>query len=249
MRVLREGEKRPQMFLEDFEELARSAPETVQLEFIAGRLEVRPVPDREHLTALMKITDAFRHARPELDLHLSRRVKVGGHAFGRAWLEGALAPTGYFVDGEEWADPSGILMAVTVTMSTDRRDPVALREAYAWAEIPVFLVVDRTDQSAVVFFDPVEGRYRSATMCAFGDVLRLPRPVGVDLRTAAFERLEEGPTGPVRVTTEIAAQTLADLRHAHGGGTDEELVRRAVIEAAWRSGRSEAAATPGEEQT
>lgn len=82
-------------------------------------------------------------------------------------------------------------MAVTVAMSTDRRDPVALREAYAGSEIPVYLVVDRTDRSTTAFFDPVDGRYRSAAMCAFGGALRLPAPVGVDLRTVAFEGLGE----------------------------------------------------------
>lgn len=196
------------MFLKEFEDLARAAPETVQLEFIDGRLEVRPQPDRGHLTALLRISDACRHLRPDLDLHLSRKVKVGEHASGRAWLEGALAPTGYFVDSDEWADPGGVVMAVTVLMSTDRRDLISLRRAYAGAGIPVYLVVDRADRSATVFFDPADGRYRSATMCAFGSALRLPEPVGVNLRTAIFEGLEEEPAGPVRVTTEIAAEYL-----------------------------------------
>lgn len=222
------------MFMEEFEELARAAPEMVQLEFIDGRLEVRPQPDTRHLTSLTRINDACRHLRPELDLHLSRKVKVGEHASGRAWLEGALAPTEYFVDSDEWADPGGVLMAVTVAMSTDRRDPISLRMAYAEAGIPVYLMVDRADRSVTVFFDPVDGRYRSATMCAFGNALRLPEPVGVNLRTAVFEGLEEEPVGPVRVTTEIAAEYLSDLREAQGAGTDEELVRRSVMEAARR---------------
>ncbi|NGO14925.1 hypothetical protein G5C60_46885 [Streptomyces sp. HC44] len=125
---------------------------------------------------------------------------MGERASGRSWPDGALASAGYFADGGEWADAAGVLMAVTVAMSTDRRDPVALRDAYAAAAIPVYRVVDRADRSATAFFDPVDGRYRSAAMCAFGGVLRLPEPVGVNLRTAFFEGLVEEPAGPVRVT-------------------------------------------------
>ncbi|MDO0935107.1 Uma2 family endonuclease [Streptomyces sp. DG2A-72] len=239
------------MFLTEFEELARVAPEMVQLEFIDGRLEVRPTPDGGHLKALERITDACRHLRPELDFHQSRGIKVGEHASGRAWLDGALAPARYFAndaDGAEWADPDGVLMAVTVVMSTDRRDPVALREAYAAARIPVYLVVDRADRSAAVFFEPMDGRYRSATMCAFGSMLRLPEPVGVNLRTAVFDGLEEEPAGAVRISTEVAAQYLADLRQAQGAETDEEAVRKAVMEAARRIQARERTDVSGQEE-
>ncbi|MFE1308640.1 Uma2 family endonuclease [Streptomyces sp. NPDC058755] len=240
------------MFLDEFEELARAAPEMVCLEFIDGRLEVWPTPDRGHLTALMRITDACRHLRPELDLHLSCRVKMGEGGSGRAWLDGALAPADYFdgdaTDGGEWADPDGVLMAVTVAMCTDRRDPDALRDAYAMAGIPVYLVVDRADRSATVFFDPMDGRYRSATMCAFGNTLRLPEPVGINLRTAVFAGLAARPGGPVRVTAEIAAERLADLREAQGAGSDEEAVREAVMEAARRIRPHETSDAIGQEK-
>jgi len=226
--------RRPQMYLNEFEELARAAPEMVRLEFIDGRLEVAPTPDTAHLAVLQRIADACRSLLPELDLHRSRKAKVGEHAAGRAWLEATLAPARYFMDADEWADPDGLLMVVTVVMSTERRDLTALGDEYAAAGIPVYLRVDRADRSATVFSDPVDGRYRSATMGAFGRTLRLPEPVGVDLRTSVFEGLDEQPAGPVRVTTEIAGQYLADLREALGVGTDEEAVRGAVMGAVRR---------------
>lgn len=50
--------RRPQMSLEEFEELSRGAPEGVKPEFIDGRLEVHPLPDRAHLTAIARAGDA-----------------------------------------------------------------------------------------------------------------------------------------------------------------------------------------------
>lgn len=46
-------DERPQMSVEEFEELARVAPETVTLELINGKLEVKPVPDGDHGEIIM----------------------------------------------------------------------------------------------------------------------------------------------------------------------------------------------------
>lgn len=42
------SEHQPQMPVEDFEELDRWAPETVRLEFINGKVIVKPMPDDNH---------------------------------------------------------------------------------------------------------------------------------------------------------------------------------------------------------
>ncbi|MEU0358505.1 Uma2 family endonuclease [Streptomyces cyaneofuscatus] len=44
---------RAQMSVEEFEQLARTSPETVTLELINGKLEVKPVPDGDHDTLVV----------------------------------------------------------------------------------------------------------------------------------------------------------------------------------------------------
>lgn len=39
---------RPQMLVEEFEELARHAPESARLEFLNGKIGVKPMPDGNH---------------------------------------------------------------------------------------------------------------------------------------------------------------------------------------------------------
>ncbi|MEU2559497.1 hypothetical protein ABZ626_09210 [Streptomyces longispororuber] len=61
------GDGRPQMPVEDFEDLVRSAPETVRnrLVFTEGRLEVEPLPDGVHGAVVMLLLRQCVHQRPE----------------------------------------------------------------------------------------------------------------------------------------------------------------------------------------
>lgn len=67
----------PQMPVEDFEELARSAPETVSLEFVNGRLEVKPMPDQLHGAMVMWLLTACMKQRPGLALYPGRASRSG----------------------------------------------------------------------------------------------------------------------------------------------------------------------------
>lgn len=87
----------PQMSVEDFEELARHAPETVTLEFINGKLEVKPVPDGDHVTIFMWLLRQCMRHRPELDLHPEQGLKVGAYRKGRTRPDGSLGPVGHFM--------------------------------------------------------------------------------------------------------------------------------------------------------
>ncbi|MGH2577386.1 MAG: Uma2 family endonuclease [Streptomyces sp.] len=177
---------RPQMLVEDFEELARTAPETVMLEFIDGKLEVKPVPDGDHDEILMWLLKRCMQHRPELSLYLERGLRIGGYRKGRARTDGALAPDGHFGGKGEWADPDGVLMAVEVTShdpDTDRRDRRDKRDGYASAGIPVYLLIDRDTCTVTVYSDPEGGTYRNRTSRPYGAVVEIPDPVGITLET------------------------------------------------------------------
>ncbi len=115
-----------QMSLEDFETLARRAPETVTLEFINGKLGVKPLPDQRHGAIVMWLLRQCMQQRPELALYPGQGLKVESYRTGRARADGALAPYDHYAAQEgEWADPAGTLMVVEVTSfdpDTDQRD-------------------------------------------------------------------------------------------------------------------------------
>lgn len=72
----------PQMTVTEFEQIARTAPETVTLEFIQGKLEVKPVPDGDHDEITMWVLRQCMQQRPELALYPERGLAVERTARG-----------------------------------------------------------------------------------------------------------------------------------------------------------------------
>ncbi|MEU1801088.1 Uma2 family endonuclease [Streptomyces sp. NPDC019937] len=176
----------PQMSIEEFEQLARTAPETVTLEFINGKLEVKPVPDGDHDEIIMWVQDQCMQHRPDLRLYRERGLKAESYRKGRARPDGALAPRKHFAGHGEWSDAEGVLMAVEVTShdrDATRRDHVDKPNGYAAAGIPVYLLVDRDECTLVVYSEPQRGMYRNRRVSAYGEAVELPDPVGITLDT------------------------------------------------------------------
>ncbi|MFI9099769.1 Uma2 family endonuclease [Streptomyces fildesensis] len=176
----------PLLLIEDFEQIARTAPENVRLEFVNGKIEVKPVPDSNHGATVMWLLRRCMQQRPELALYPEQGLKIERYRKGRAIPDGVLVPDDHFVGQGEWAEPDGVLMTVEVTSydrDTDRRDRHEKRDGYAAADIPVYLLVDRDKQTVTVFSEPEDGEYRSRTARPFGAVVEIPAPVGITLET------------------------------------------------------------------
>lgn len=175
------------MSVEDFEELARSAPETVTLELINGKLRVKPVPDGNHGEIFMWLMRQCMQHRPDLNLMPERGLKVEKYRNGRARTDGALAPRGHFKGHGEWSSTdSGVLMAVEITShdaDTNRRDRVEKPVGYAEAAIPVYLLIDRDSDTLTVYSEPRNGTYEQNPSYPFGADVELPAPVGFTLDT------------------------------------------------------------------
>jgi Uma2 family endonuclease len=175
------------MSVEDFEELARSAPETVTLELINGKLRVKPAPDGNHGEIFMWLMRQCMQHRPDLNLMPERGLKVEKYRNGRARADGALAPRGYFKGHGEWSSTdSGVLMAVEITShdaDTHRRDRIEKPVAYAEADIPVYLLIDRDSDTLTVYSEPKNGAYQQSPSYPYGAMVELPAPVGFTLDT------------------------------------------------------------------
>ncbi|MEV5508889.1 Uma2 family endonuclease [Streptomyces orinoci] len=182
---------RPQMTVEEFEQLARSAPETVRLEFINGKIGVKQVPDGYHGDIIRWLQKLCMQHRPDLWLYGEQGLKVESYRKGRAIADGALAPDKHTSGQGEWLDPDGILMVVEVTSNdsdTDQRDRRDKPHGYAQAGIPVYLLIDREYRSVTVHAGLADGVYRDITTRPYGTPVELPAPVGFKLDT---EELKE----------------------------------------------------------
>ncbi|GAA4948800.1 hypothetical protein ADK41_08900 [Streptomyces caelestis] len=185
-------EHRPQMSVEEFEELERHAPETVRREFINGKVRVKAATDGNHDQIVAWLQRLCMQHRPELWLYGDRGMKVEAYRKGRARPDGVLAPFGFAKGHGDWSGAEGVLMAVEVTShdsDTHQRGRVEKPDGYAAAGIPVYLLIDRDDRSVVVFDQPEDGRYRHQEKLPFGASVELPDPVDITLDTGPLEDL------------------------------------------------------------
>lgn len=177
------------MLPETFEVLAADAAreeEGLRLEFLYGKLGVKPVPDGVHSEIIMWLQGLCMQYRPELGLYGGLGLKIETYRRGRAIPDGALAPRGQFVSAGEWAEPEGVLMTVEVTShdrDTEQRDRVDKPRAYAESGIPVYLLIDRDHRKVTVFSKPSAGVYRHENSVAFGETVVLPEPVRIEFDT------------------------------------------------------------------
>ncbi|MFF3159980.1 Uma2 family endonuclease [Streptomyces sp. NPDC057910] len=182
-------EHRPQMRPEQFEELSAHAPEHVVLEFIAGKIGVKPVPDGDHGQIIAWLQRVCMQHRPDLWLFPEQGLRVDTYRSGYARPDGSLATTEYFAGRGEWADASGVLAVAEVTSydsDTDRRDRVDKPRAYAETGIPLYLLIDRDAGSVTVHSEPAGGRYGSIATLAYGHSVELP-DLGITLNTETLK--------------------------------------------------------------
>jgi Uma2 family endonuclease len=179
-----------QLTTEEFEALEAAAPEPIRLEFVNGRLEVKPVPDGDHGEIVMWLLQLCLRQRPELGLYPEQGLVTEAFGQGRSRPDGVLAPRGYFKGRGEWSDASGVLMVVEVTSSQPENDRHAKPLGYASAGIPVYLLIDRRRGELVVHSNPSGGRYADTHRTQqLGERLVLPDPVNIVLETEELKEL------------------------------------------------------------
>lgn len=187
-------EHRPQMSVEEFEEFERHAPESVWLEFIHGKVVVKPMADGNHREMIAWLQRVCMQHRPDLWLHSESGLQTEKYRKGRARADGVLVCVGGLKGQGEWSEADVALMAVEVTSydsDTNQRDRVEKPDGYAAAGIPVYLLIDRDDCSVVVFNQPEDGHYRHAEKLPFGATVKLPSPVDITLDTEPLKELAD----------------------------------------------------------
>lgn len=124
--------------------------------------------------------------RPGHGLYPFSGIKTEAHRNGRARTDGAFARRGHFKGHGEWSDPDGILMALEITVrdhDTNQRDRIDKPLGYAGADIPVYLLIDRDNNTITVYSEPKDGRYQQSPSYPWGATVEIPSPVNITLDT------------------------------------------------------------------
>lgn len=172
--------------VDEFEELAALAPETVRLEYINGKVVVKAMPDGNHREIFVWLQEQCIQHRPDLRVYGESGVKTEAYRKGRARTDGAVARKGHFKGHGEWSASNGILMVVEITShdrDTNQRDRIDKPIGYAAVGIPLYLLIDRDNETLVVYSEPKDSRYQQTLSHPWGTPVELPDPVGFTLDT------------------------------------------------------------------
>ncbi len=177
------------ILLKDF--LALDVGEHCRAELINGETVVTPPPRGPHEKAISRIIRQV-HQSCAIDMDLSgnkglRLTSSPGMPPDHVIPDLVIAPAklDLFDSADPWMPPEGIAMVVEVTSSRPELDRQAKRRTYARADIPLYLLVDRSHGTVTLFSDPVGETY-TALIHPFGKPMPLPEPFGFDLDTSDF---------------------------------------------------------------
>ncbi|MFF3069109.1 Uma2 family endonuclease [Kitasatospora sp. NPDC057936] len=134
----------------------------------------------EHAVAWFARTVA-REAVEELYVSTARGLIIPA---GRFVPAATVAPVGHFRDQAPWAPSAGVALVLELPSTCPHRAREPKRLGYAAADIPCYLLVDRTAGRVTLFTDPENGDYTAHTQTDFGKPVDLPAPFSFTLDTA-----------------------------------------------------------------
>lgn len=191
MRVMTRDPGTPAEFvLADF--LTLVTPEGYRAELVDGEIVVTPPPDGNHGRSIWRILQQIiRSSSTQMDYSPEAGLIVPSRGTPD---EGRLIPDGVFAPAEldvfhhapSWMMPDGIELVLEVTSSRPDLDRNEKHLAYAGAEIPLYLLVDRQLRRVTLYSHPAHGDYSRTCTVPFGDKLDLPKPFDFALDTAPF---------------------------------------------------------------
>ncbi|MEW2358073.1 Uma2 family endonuclease [Spirillospora sp. NPDC029432] len=181
-----------QALLQGFLELG--TPEGYRAEFIEGEIVVSPPPSGDHESIFSLITkQVIRKSAVDMDVSGNKGLELprGGRCSNNLLIpDGVFAPTELklFQRAEPWMPAEGVAMVFEVTSGRPDRDRGGKRHCYAKAEIPLYLLVDRSAQAVTLFSTPdrAAGDYREDVRVVFGKPVELPEPFSFTLETGEF---------------------------------------------------------------
>ncbi len=149
--------------------LALDTPLGFHAELIEGEIIVTPPPTGNHervVSAVLRRIMAGSVTAMDFSGNKGLRVESGAPgARNHVIPDGTFAPADLdlFRDAESWMPCSGVALVVEVTSQRAEVDREAKRVAYARSGIPLYLLVDRTQEKVTLFGLPEKGDYTEIT--------------------------------------------------------------------------------------
>ncbi|GAU66439.1 hypothetical protein SSP35_03_00870 [Streptomyces sp. NBRC 110611] len=171
---------------------ALETPEGFKAELIEGEIVVTPPPDNNHERFFSRIVkQVLTRSCTDMDVSGNKGIVLSP---GGLYPKNYVIPDATFVPSDadlfglpgNWIPSDAVALVVEVTSSKPYRDRVIKRDAYARANIPLYLLVDREKSTVTLFSEPVDGDYQTIRTVPIGKPIALPDPFSFDLDTSDF---------------------------------------------------------------
>ncbi|MGW3727273.1 Uma2 family endonuclease [Streptomyces sp. NPDC000851] len=163
-------------------------PEGYKVEIVEGNIFMSPQRDT-HWEIIAAIYDQLRTKYPRQRVKSDVRIDYPGH------LNGFASDVTVMAEGAEkkpkglWRHEDVEFVAEVISKKTAANDYGPKKDAYAAAEVPVYLIVDPYTGRWHLYTQPKDGEYRGELSFDFGDEIDLTGTVvGLVLKTDEFPR-------------------------------------------------------------
>jgi Uma2 family endonuclease len=168
-----------------------------RVEIIGGHLLVTPSPDAPHARALTKLMRPFIAAGlddgpTEVLQNVGLWLPTGAEDYAIPDLVVVDADIDNHLVENNAYDPACFRLVLEVTSGNWKDDLKTKVAAYAEAEVPVYVIVDRKHQRLHVLTDPVGSGYENHRPHAPGELVTLPDSIGAKVTLDAAEILRAG---------------------------------------------------------
>ncbi|WP_155059005.1 Uma2 family endonuclease [Streptomyces blattellae] len=163
-------------------------PEGTKVEIVGGNIFMSP-QRQTHWEIIFDLAEQLRTKYPRKRLASDVRIDFPGHLNGFASDLVAMAERSVKDGKGRWRYQDVEFVAEVISKDTAANDYGPKRDAYATAEVPVYLIVDPYTGEWHLHGLPKDGKYHSVVSFAFGDEIDLTgTAVGLVLKTDEFPR-------------------------------------------------------------
>ena len=169
--------------------LALETPEGFQAELVEGEIVETPPPVGAHEANFSRLVrQVLRNSATDMDVAGNKGLALPGD--GRR-LRNLLIPDATFApcaltlfdDAPPWMEPDGVALVAEITSSRPELDRLNKRHCYAVGGIPLYLLIDREEQTVTLHSEPAGRDYDAVYSVSYGKPVPLPAPFGFDLNT------------------------------------------------------------------
>ncbi|MEU7058932.1 Uma2 family endonuclease [Streptomyces sp. NPDC046197] len=163
-------------------------PDGYKVEIVGGNIFMSP-QRRTHWQIIFDILDQLRTRYPKQRLMSDVRIDFPGRLNGFATDVTLITEDAKLDDKGRWHYRDVEFIAEVISADTATNDYGPKKDAYAAAEVPVYLIVDPYTGRWHLHTLPKDGEYRAGLSLDFGDDIDLTdSPVGLVLKTGEFPR-------------------------------------------------------------